>query len=42
MSKFNHFKPRTRIKKILAFYLSRGVNKESVNKVNRNILKSNK
>jgi hypothetical protein len=31
--------PLQRINRILAFYYKRGVNKESVNKVYRNILK---
>lgn len=39
MAKEKYFKPITRIKKVLKFYLQRGVNKESVNKVLRNILK---
>lgn len=42
MSKVNYFKPITRIKKVLDFYLQQGANKESVNKVYRNILKKNK
>lgn len=42
MAKEKYFKPITRIKKVLNFYLQRGVNKESVNQVCRNILKQNK
>ena len=32
--------PTQRINRILAFYYKRGINKESVNKVQRNILKA--
>jgi hypothetical protein len=32
--------PLQRINRILAFYYKRGINKESVNKVQRNILKA--
>ena len=32
--------PIQRINRILAFYYKRGINKESVNKVQRNILKA--
>jgi len=39
MSKKQHFKPITRIRKVIDFYLARGVNKESVNKVLRKIVK---
>tara|TARA_R110000822_G_scaffold252133_1_gene378825 strand:- start:344 stop:472 length:129 start_codon:yes stop_codon:yes gene_type:complete len=40
MGKMNYFKPLTRIKKILQFYMGRGTNKESVNKVYHKIIKS--
>jgi hypothetical protein len=37
MSKY--FKPITRIKKVMEFYLNRGVNSERVNNLYRKILK---
>jgi len=39
MANTRYFKPKTRIKKVLDFYMGRGTNKESVNKVYRKILK---
>ena len=36
-----HFKPITRIKKVIEFYYNRGVNSERVNKVYHKIIKFN-
>lgn len=40
MAKAKHFKPLTRIKKVIDFYYKRGVNSERVNNLYRKILKN--